>query len=122
MLVEPAAHGSCFLGPQIQGLVFLALGEMQGECEDQGLGATGVAKEATEPGTKVLKDSGKTLEVEEGGKRLGWGSQFVDLSVRSCMTSSPEGTITHTDRLRWQCTLITSSFNFPQIKVGRLSP
>ena len=25
MLVEPAVHGTCFLGPQIQGLVFLAL-------------------------------------------------------------------------------------------------
>ena len=25
MLVEPAAHGTCFLGPQIQGLVLLAL-------------------------------------------------------------------------------------------------
>ena len=25
MLVEPGAHGTCFLGPQIQGLVLLAL-------------------------------------------------------------------------------------------------
>ena len=25
MLVEPPAHGTCFLGPQIQGLVLLAL-------------------------------------------------------------------------------------------------
>lgn len=40
MLVESAAHGTCFLGPQIQGLVLLALGEgKQGEPEDQGLGA-----------------------------------------------------------------------------------
>lgn len=47
MLVEPAAHGTCFLGPKIQGLVLLALGDgEQEESEDQGLGASAVAKEA----------------------------------------------------------------------------
>ena len=54
MLVEPAAHGTCFLGPQIQGLVLLALGEgKQGEPEDQGLGATAIPQEAPEVGTEV---------------------------------------------------------------------
>lgn len=74
MLVEPAAHGTCFLGPQVQGLVLLALSDgEQGESEDQGLGASAVAKEAPEVGTKMSEGTGKAWEVTEGGVWLDCG-------------------------------------------------
>lgn len=53
VLVEPAAHGTRFLGPQVQGLVLLALGDGRaGGSEGQGLGATAAAKQAPEVGTR----------------------------------------------------------------------
>ena len=72
MLVEPAAHGTCFLGPQIQGLVLLALGEgKQGEPEDQGLGATAIPQEAPEVGTEVSEVT-RELCVAEMSARYLW--------------------------------------------------
>ena len=73
MLVEPAAHGTCFLGPQIQGLVLLALGEeKQGEPEDQGLGATAIPKEAPEVGTEVRGSDLSKMCVGEMSARYLW--------------------------------------------------
>ena len=55
MLVEPAAHGTCFLGPQIQGLVLLALIEFPEVLflslifcfDDMSIGVSGVLKSST---------------------------------------------------------------------------
>lgn len=74
MLVEAAAHGTCFLGSQIQGLVFLTLGDgEQGESEDQGLGVSVIAKAVPALGLSCWEGTGKCWEVTDGGAWLGWG-------------------------------------------------
>lgn len=79
MLVEPAAHSTCFLGPQIQGLVLLALGEgKQGEPEDQGLGATAIPQEAPEVGTEVSGSNLREVCVAEM-------SAVVTVTLNTCI-------------------------------------
>lgn len=74
MLVEAAAHGTCFLGPQIQGLVLLTLGDgEQGESEDQGLGVFAIAKAAPLLELSYWEGTGKCWEETDGGAWLGWG-------------------------------------------------